>query len=404
MSDSIQYGHWQQLDHWLSQLSDFWKPVPFIEARPPWAAIHPELAEWVLALSEAQCEHLEQHPRELQAHLQGWLPAFAGCADLTDVGELDGQPRPLPERFARDMPGRKREQAGAMAGCLQPLSGRVLDWCCGKGHLARTLTAAGAASALGLEWQARLVAEGGRLAERHGDPVRLVCQDVLAEPLPWPAPEPDHLVALHACGDLHRRCLQAGARHQVPRISVSPCCYHLTGSALHTPLSARVAASPDRCRPDREQMRLAVRETVTAGRAEQGRTRLRSAWRLGFDQLQRALTGCEEYRPVPSEPSGLLQQNFEAFCRWAAAEQGLVLPGTLSALDFEGWEARGWVRHREVRRFELIRHLFRRPLELWMVLDYGLFLEEHGYSVRLGTFCERSLTPRNLLLDAHRAG
>ena len=55
-----------------------------------------------------------------------------------------------------------------------------------------------------------------------------------------------------------------------------------------------------------------------------------------------------------------------------------------------------------MRRHELVRHLFRRPLELWVVLDYSMFLEEQGYDVRLGTFCERQLTPRNLLIDAEK--
>ena len=31
-----------------------------------------------------------------------------------------------------------------------------------------------------------------------------------------------------------------------------------------------------------------------------------------------------------------------------------------------------------------------------------MFLEEQGYDVRLGTFCERQLTPRNLLIDAEK--
>jgi hypothetical protein len=47
--------------------------------------------------------------------------------------------------------------------------------------------------------------------------------------------------------------------------------------------------------------------------------------------------------------------------------------------------------------------LFRRPLELWLNLDRALFLAEQGYFVRLGTFCDTSLTPRNLLLLAERA-
>ncbi len=35
---------------------------------------------------------------------------------------------------------------------------------------------------------------------------------------------------------------------------------------------------------------------------------------------------------------------------------------------------------------ELVRHLFRRPLELWLVLDRALFLQEQGYRVEVGSF------------------
>jgi len=49
-----------------------------------------------------------------------------------------------------------------------------------------------------------------------------------------------------------------------------------------------------------------------------------------------------------------------------------------------------------------LRGLFRRPLELWLVLDQALFLQEQGYSVKLATFCPASLTPRNLLLTAEK--
>jgi len=91
---------------------------------------------------------------------------------------------------------------------------------------------------------------------------------------------------------------------------------------------------------------------------------------------------------------------FADFCRWAAQQKGLTLP---EQVQWEGWEAAGWRRLAEVQRLELVRHLFRRPLEVWLVLDRLMLLEEAGYRVRLGTFCERELTPRNLLIRAMRS-
>ena len=56
-----------------------------------------------------------------------------------------------------------------------------------------------------------------------------------------------------------------------------------------------------------------------------------------------------------------------------------------------------------VRNLELVRALFRRPLELWLLLDRCLYLVEQGYSVRLGEFCPTFLSPRNLLILAGAA-
>ena len=55
-----------------------------------------------------------------------------------------------------------------------------------------------------------------------------------------------------------------------------------------------------------------------------------------------------------------------------------------------------------MRNLELLRGLFRRPLEVWLLLDRALYLQEQGYRVRLGQFCPAQLTPRNLLLLAER--
>ena len=35
-----------------------------------------------------------------------------------------------------------------------------------------------------------------------------------------------------------------------------------------------------------------------------------------------------------------------------------------------------------------------------VVLDLALYLEQRGYKVTVGTFCERHLSPRNLMIRA----
>lgn len=373
-----------------------------MEPVPAWVRDYPELSDWLESLGDEACDHYEQNLDEFARRIGGWLPALADYARWTAVPTLTRSPElqaraTLPEVDATDMPGRKRLQAGAFAASVLPLNQPVLDWCCGKGHLSRTLARQGSGPVRGLEWDPLLVADGNRLARQFADTVTVDCQDVMAQDLTWP--RGSHGVALHACGDLHRQLLRAGSVAGAPRLSLSPCCYHLTSSTQYRPLSALANQHPDVLRLSRNELRLAVQETVTAPARVRAQTALISQWRLGFDALQRHLRGCDEYLPVPSHPPRLLNDGFSAFCQWAAAKKQLELP---RSVEWDVWLEAGRRRFAQVRRHELLRHLFRRPLELWLVLDYAVFLEEQGYRVRLGTFCDRSLTPRNLLLDAIR--
>lgn len=396
------YRRWQQLNDWLLKHEPIWRCAPFMEPCPAWIPNYPGLAQMVTALTDAECDELEEAPEKLAGKLSPSLPELAWYGEMTRVrtlsaGSAEIRAVALPEVRAMGMPGRKREQAGAFAAALRPLQHPILDWCCGKGHLSRTLTAQSRKRVDGYEYNPELTAGGNRLATRFGDAVQIHCQDVMAPDLPMP--EGAHGVALHACGDLHRRLLQRGTTAALPRLSFSPCCYHLTADRLYQTLAKRTAAYENRLVPERSDLRLAVRETVTAPARVRQQTQTLSQWRLGFDGLQRHLRGVDQYLPVPSYPPGRIRDGFPAFCRWAAEKKQLHLP---VPTDFDHWLSYGVQRNADVRRYELVRHLFRRPLELWVVLDYAVFLEEQGYRVQLGQFCTRSLTPRNLLLDAVR--
>lgn len=396
------YQHWRRLDDWLWRYREFWRAVPFSEPTPRWVGAFPALAHWLETLTDEQCQRYDVDPGELAAVISGWLPELEDYPLLVAMPDLSRGPASrrvttLEEREAVDMPGRKRHQAGAFTAALLPLGLPALDWCCGKGHLARTLARQGAAPVTGYERDGSLVDDGNRLVVRYGDPVTLRRQDVMVPGLTWP--DNHHGVALHACGDLHRKLVRDVIRLDQPRLSFSPCCYHLTGTEQYAPLSEQARSAGHVLALTRYDLRLAVQETVTAPAGVRRQAALVRQWRLGFDGLQRWLRGVDDYLPLPPHPKRLMAEGFEAFCRWAAAEKGLVLPETL---DFHHWQAHGEARAATVRRYELLRHLFRRPLELWLVLDYALLLEESGYRVRVGTFCDRALTPRNLLVDAVR--
>lgn len=204
-------------------------------------------------------------------------------------------------------------------------------------------------------------------------------------------------VALHACGQLHIQLLQQAAEHQLEALSVSPCCYHLIDACHYQPLSDQGQRS--RLRLSRYDLGLSVQETVTAGRRERRLRKQELRWRLGFDQLQRHLRGVDQYLNCPTLPRSVLSGSFADFCRQMTERKQLPLP---DGIDFDIFEQQGEKRVALVEQLEIVRQLFRRPLEIWLVLDRALFLQQQGYDVSIETFCERELTPRNLLIQAWR--
>ncbi|MNP15723.1 hypothetical protein D3C76_1080920 [compost metagenome] len=295
-----------------------------------------------------------------------------------------------------DVPGRKWQQIEAFAGRLQfaDPARHWLDWCSGKGHLGRRLLQPGQQLTC-LEYDPALVASGQALSQHHRLHALHVEQDVLAANAAALLEARHTPVALHACGDLHVRLIRLASAVGCKQLAIAPCCYNRTHLTRYSPMSS--AAQYSDLQLSLDDLGLPMSETVTAGARVRRQRDTSMARRLGFDLLQRQLRGVDEYLPTPSLPSAWLEKPFAEYCQHLAELKEL---STVGAQNWPELEAAGWQRLAQVRNLELLRGLFRRPLELWLVLDRALFLQEQGYTVRLGTFCESSITPRNILLLA----
>ncbi len=188
-------------------------------------------------------------------------------------------------------------------------------------------------------------------------------------------------MALHACGELHTHLLERVAERGARGVTISPCCYHLIRTSHYRPLSA--AANASELVLSKADFKLPLQETVTGG-ARIARLREQEVvWRLGFDCLQRQVRGVDEYLPVPNMQKSLLTGTFEAFCGWAAERKAIALP---AGLDYPAWLEHGERRFGDVARMELVRHLFRRPLEIWLALDRALFCKSRAIGSKWGSF------------------
>lgn len=391
------YARFQALAQLLLQHQPLWRLQPFHVTGLPWATAYPALAAYVAGLSEAHCEALDAAPDQLQAEL-GPLVATLDWPALCAVAELPLAPLQPPALLSRDIPGRKWQQITAFAAALAPGCGPVVDWCGGKGHLGRVLAWHGCGPVTTLEWQPELCRAGEQLAHKFALNQRFVCADALAAASAQQLHGSQAAVALHACGDLHRQLLLAAVASRVPAVLLAPCCYQLFAGEYYPPLSSHWPAA---LQLTAAEVRLAVQEQVTGGERIARLRRQQRLYRLAFDRWQRQARGQDCYLPLASAPGSLIGEDFAVFAEWAAASKGLVFKASaalcqqlLAAADAD------LVR---IARLELVRHLFRRPLEMLLLLDQALLLQNAGYRVSLLRFCQRRVSPRNLLLSARLA-
>jgi hypothetical protein len=386
------------LDAFLLEHQALWRPRPFTHRQLPWESQHPDLSRWLRQRSLEEAEAAHNHPELLDAP-----PPFAQLAlQSKALSEIEALPQvdlgSASSRMSVDVPGRKWQQIEAFASSLsfQQQPTHWLDWCSGKGHLGRRL-AHGGQSLTCLEYDADLVEAGRQLSDKLGIRAKHQHQDVMADDAAAQLQTHHTPVALHACGDLHVRLMHLASDARCQQLAIAPCCYNRIAGDRYLPISEQAKASALTLSLD--DLGLPLSETVTAGARVRRQRDTSMARRLSFDLLQRRLRGIDDYLPTPSLPGAWLDKPFADYCCDLAALKGLPSPGQQ---DWAALEGDGWARLAQVRNLELLRNLFRRPLELWLVLDRALYLGERGYDVRVGTFCDSHITPRNLLILAEQ--
>lgn len=384
--------NFSRLDDLLARHDWLWRVPPFKQARPDWTACLPGLSGALLGLDEGQVAALSADHAALIDLIAQHVPQLAELRVLAELpvcseaALVDYSPH-----LRWEIPGRKWAQIEAFARAVGDVQAPLLEWCGGKGHLGRVLSVQHGVGVSTLELDRELCEAGRVLAQRAQVAQRFIQGDVLA-PAVTAHLAGRHVVALHACGDLHRSLVRQATEHAVSAMDVAPCCYHLTAQIDYQPWSQGA-----RLNLMREDLRLAVTETVTSAPREVRLRDLEMAWKLGFDRLRRDVSGDDCYRPFKPISKPWLKLGFQGFCAVLAAREDVLLP---ARLDWSHYERHGWKRQREVMRLSLVRQVFRRPLEIWLVSDLASYLAQQGYQVTLGTFCPRHITPRNILLSA----
>ena len=379
------------LDSLLMNTRSYWQCTAFDFDCLPW----PELHDPLTALTDQDVAELDTDQAQLYQFFSPYIPGIEQLSQLASLPVITSSRTDYPFWISNGIKGRKFTQLQDFVGALPANDQPILEWCAGKGHLGRMLAFNGAPSVHSIELQSHLCEQGQKSAQQQGLAMQFSQADVLTDNTQDFFNPQTHAVALHACGALHQTFMHQASAAKVTQISFSPCCYHLFTENNYQAMSEQAKRSA--LNLTHRDLKLALQETVTAP-SRVGKVRKTEVeWRLGFDALRKSLTGESAYVSVPSVNKAIFSDSFESFCKWAADKKALKLP---KDIDYNKFLLIGQARKKVTERVELVRHVFRRAIEVWLVLDRALYLQQQGYNVSVSTFCEKHLTPRNILILA----
>jgi len=387
----------------LTEHHGLWSPRPFRE-EVTWPLQFPAWAEWMLALDDNALDVAESDLRlapTVPVDLRALQTAVDDACVLPSLAAQFSLPLPAQKRRVR---GRKWQQIRHFLTALHPdlqvktpLS--VLDWCAGKAHLSRALRDArqeafdAATDILAVDVDDVLLDDAAEAG------AQTCCCDVLRG-VPEAVAAGRHMLALHACGALSDVAIHTAIEEGADSLHVVGCCYykhHLT----YVPRSdAADAYGVDFTSGD---LHLPVTDETVASPADKAHRRRAMEYRAGLDALLRTHLDKEGYTSTPAMPKTVFQDGFARFVRHMNERCGFQLPATAfgeGALDAALQD--GCHHVARARRLGVVRGVFRRLVEVFIALDRALLLEEAGFNVDIGVFCSRDITPRNILLRAHR--
>ena len=317
------------IDSFLLSYQEFWRQDPFYLCQKDsvsWQNTSPELVHWLDDLSHQDVIDLKEHSDRLVTCLSRFFPGLNEMVTLASLPRVNLTGLTLSRNTSLGVPGRKLEQILAMgeSALSDHYGSEWLEWCSGKGFLGRILAQQSEQKVTSFEWQRSLCDSGQEIADAQHLNMTFVQGDAFSSSSQRVFNSNQHAVALHACGDLHVKLLQNCVAHQLPAVTISPCCYHLIQDESYQALS--LLAQRSQLALSKADLRIPLQETVTGGERVKRHRQLEMIYRLGFSALLKGELAVGEYVPVPSIKKSQLDDGFQAFCEWAAAKKSLELP------------------------------------------------------------------------------
>lgn len=197
------------------------------------------------------------------------------------------------------------------------------------------------------------------------------------------------VVGLHSCGKLGTDVLKVASRKEYEHIALASCCYHKLNGAYNISILAQACGM----RLSENSLHLAARCYRFEDLQEFENKLMVRKYRYGL-HLLRYKRGEKAFASIGNTKLSDYRASFYDYVKKYSDVTGL------SRDEVEAFYRSGDVQDKinEIILVDIIRAMFGRVIETYLVLDRALFLQERGYNVKIVEAFERRLSPRNLLL------
>lgn len=294
----------------------------------------------------------------------------------------------------------KKKQSG------QNISQSFFDIGGGKGHLSRVLSQKLKMSATCLEMNSEFISRGKKLLD--GEDVRFV-HARLPEDDPMESINifvenkigKDQLcIGLHTCGPLANTILKACVKNQQENILNFGCCYLKLTPGKNIGISQASSLYP--LPLSKYALTLATRSHNGLSWDEYLIKRKVKSYRYGIHLFLYDHLNLKTFINLGDGKKTDYEKSFSSYVLLKLSQ--LNIPTRMDEKEIEQWFERSDVEQKinEMFCMNIIRWQFGRLIELWILLDRGLYLEENNFKTKLGEFFDEKISPRNIGIFAQR--
>lgn len=379
-----------EICRFLTKYQEFIRGRPFWEETLSWEGKYPEISTFLRSWTSEEVEKFERCP-----HLHPKSPSllvdiFESARGLTDLPNLYDEKLSLPQQLSYNIKGRKWAQITHVISVMNGSYSGIVDWCCGKGHLGRTLSHVFDVPLQGLDIDEELIIQARKLSESRSQHQFTKC-DVLKK---GEVPILDGtIVALHSCGSLLDRAIETMLDQKLRQGIFVSCCYHRIQTSHWIPKSQKCAN--ENVQLDVFELRIPSTFEYSASTKIRKRRRREMLYRVSFDLLLRDLCGNQEYQKIASVPDAWKDLSFEEFVQNISRREHILIPQQINLIQYLEM---GQQKLNQIRGLGSLRSLFSRLIELLVIGDRALWLQEKGREAVVGIFAPEEVTPRNTII------